>query len=458
MDFPRVPDPTWLKRKAREWLQWELDHNNLKPKPDHVEPLKFEDWISKFPAAKKKMYQHAKDLNIKYGVPNVAGRTEAFLKMESTTKFNDPRNISPRHPRFTVEIGPYWAMIEQLFGKARFLVKGKTPDVRDKYMSRLLNYDHFCEIDYSRFDRSLSFEILDAVEGVLAEYYFPESEFPYFHELWRTQLHTKGTTRDGYKYKLRGHRNSGDVQTSIGNGGINRFAKWLVFNKLPVSDWDGFSEGDDDLTAFYQKWLPIVTHNFEYIKNLGLEIKLNLSPIIDGLIFCGRILHEENGMVHSTADVERQLAKFHVNFSTLPAKQYLLAKSMSTLVDDPHTPVLSELCHAYLRTIDEPPNMKKIMRSALDKWAKMKLKRINDKFPKPNPTPHARAALALKGIPVEHQLELEAHYRSWPFVPSNPLKLFTEPKPIPNDTFFQPEETLAVRGGKKSTVFAGTHK
>lgn len=331
-----------------------------------------------------------------------------------------------------VTVGPYWAAIEHKLQKSKFLVKGLTPAQRDTKMSRLLEHNCFLEIDYSRFDRSISYEILQAIEVQIAELFFPRKEYPTFHAALQSELNTSGITRDGYMYKTHGGRCSGDAQTSIGNGLTNRFNTWYIIHPADPN-FDSINEGDDGVAAFDRRHEFNVLDNLQYLPLLGFEIKAKFSHNIDGVVFCGRILYDAGHKLGSFSDVPRQLSKFHVNTSSLSDKQYLVAKALSLLVDNPNTPVLTALCCAYLRCLsDVTLSAKQISRSRFDEFTKRKIfpeRNYND-FP---PSPNARAALAIHSIPVNKQITLEQHYRSWSFIPSNPVQLIVDPNEIPDN-------------------------
>ena len=87
-----------------------------------------------------------------------------FLKIETSVKDIDPRNISPRSDRYLSFVGPFISALEHSYADLDFLVKGLSTEQRNTKLTYLLNYDTYIETDYTRFDRHISQPILQLFE------------------------------------------------------------------------------------------------------------------------------------------------------------------------------------------------------------------------------------------------------------------------------------------------------
>lgn len=137
-----------------------------------------------------------------------------------------PRVIQPRHPRYNVALGrylkPYEGMvykaIGQMWGEVT-VAKGLNAEQRGRLMERKWKRYRFpvaVGLDASRFDQHVS---VDALKWEHSIYKLMNND-PEFVELLSWQLHNTGygKARDGkVKYKVRGCRMSGDMNTALGN-------------------------------------------------------------------------------------------------------------------------------------------------------------------------------------------------------------------------------------------------
>jgi len=236
------------------------------------------DFALSYGAPKRDMYlRAANDLTIK-PFSNRDSYVKAFLKFEKynfkPNKRVVPRVISPRGPRFTVEMGRYIRPIEkkiyaiinnEMFGQPTIL-KGMNPYDRGKVIQA--HFDSFekpCAIgiDASRFDQHVSKEAL-TWEHSIYQLFYPGSK--HFRRLCRLQTRNKIfiNMEDGsIKYSIDGTRMSGDVNTSLGNcliscSLVHRYAEELGITVKLVNDGDDcvvFMAGKDE--AVFREHLPV---------------------------------------------------------------------------------------------------------------------------------------------------------------------------------------------------------
>lgn len=273
---------------------------------------------------------------------------KAFIKIEAGCRFTDPRNISPRRPAFLATIGPYIHAVEQAAKKAPFLVKGLDPLTKLDKMGSLRSYPAFIETDYSRFDRTISQDILLNIECALLRAIYPPSEHPDLDVALSLLLRTKGLHSLGVWYTTDGGRCSGDAQTSLCNGLINHFLTWVVFSSLPSNSWTSFHEGDDGIIGITKDCLNSGLILLEFISAFGFKLKITQSFVLEDVTFCGRFLTFSDRL-HDCADLFRALAKFHVTSNKGNLKELALAKAMSYYHTDHDTPILSWWCYCIVR-------------------------------------------------------------------------------------------------------------
>lgn len=328
--------------------------------------------------------------------------------METSTTNTDPRNISPRSDQFLATIGPYISAIEKYMHDAPHLVKGLNLSQRDKRMSKLIRYFHYAEIDYSRFDMTISEPILADVQDVILTSFFEDCD-----ELMQALVlarHTKGVSDSGLYYEITGTRCSGDAHTSIGNGLINLFNTWILLRDLPKNEWVSYHEGDDGVIAF--------THDYNYsdrfnlLNSLGFKVKLFTTTDINQVSFCGRFLSDIDGCT-SYCDFYRSMAKLHITLKNSKLPTLLLAKCLSYAHTDGSTPIIGPLVQtiatqlqnngkANVRKALAIAKYEKMRRYGLDIDYTLKVKLVNEDL---------RVAFAIRtGISPQSQINLEQYY------------------------------------------------
>ncbi|APG76318.1 hypothetical protein 3 [Hubei tombus-like virus 40] len=350
-----------LKAGAREFVRTE----EMAWLGDVVAPVPFNEWVKRYPLKRREQLSEAHDRLLQLGM---LGTRESivknFLKIETTTKGVDCRNISPRSDVFLACVGPYIAAVEHEALNAPFLVKGRNIRARDKWMGSLSRFSHFIEIDFARFDMTLSKELLENVEHELLLRPFSEDQHALFHIFMKMALRTKGVSEFGTSYRISGTRCSGDAHTSIGNGLLNRFAIWWCLRYIPEQDWVSFHEGDDGVIGLVEGRVDEARAALESLWCLGLQAKIDVYHDLSQTSFCGRFMADTASGMMSYCDPLRALAKFHTTVSDGDPKALMLAKALSYYSTDRNTPVVGVLCYALI-TILRPEVTAKRLRKAL---------------------------------------------------------------------------------------------
>lgn len=381
-----------------------------------------------------------------------------FLKMETSIKPGDPRNISPRTDRFLVILGPYISALEHQLSNHPNLVKGLNLVQRDSKMSTLLNFDTYIETDYSRFDMSISEPMLTEVQDYLLVHPFHEYDSHLFVQALQYARHTTGVNEIGIRYSVNGTRCSGDAHTSIANSLINHFNTWLALRSLPEGSWTSFHEGDDGVIALKSQYVDQACYNLNLLPCLGFQIKAAVYRSIESVSFCGRWFYVRNGVLKSICDLPRSLSKLHTTCHLGNPLALMFAKCLSYYHSDAHTPIIGAFITMFIRIysdqIRERQHKRAINCLKRDYWFWLKHKDMKDIYNFKNiyreyvePDGEARAMVALRtGITPAMQMAFEQYYKSFEklgYLPDNYDK-------IPADWTFTDDSTY--HGDRKSVV------
>ncbi len=252
----------------------------LVPNLPMTTPLSPRQFAETFRGAKRRIYDEAVESLLRRSVTQLDSHVKVFVKYEKTdyTRKADPvpRVISPRDPRYNVEVGCFLRPIEErIFESLTHLFEGhktvfKGMNAADSGRKMFDLWDSFKRpvaigLDASRFDQHVSKQALEW-EHQIYPLCFPK---PYRKRLerllsWQVKNTCRGYTEDGkLKYTKIGGRMSGDMNTSLGNCilmcsmikqySLDRGVRTLLANNgddcvvfMEADDLDRFSEGLDE--------------------------------------------------------------------------------------------------------------------------------------------------------------------------------------------------------------------
>ncbi|ARO50062.1 RNA-dependent RNA polymerase [Lake Sinai Virus SA1] len=379
-------------------------------------PLTLDSWVSRYPLARQKELRLAYErLRGSTLVQTAHTKVRNFIKVEPMSKCSDPRNISPRNDATLSTLGPYFSAIEHSAASLPFLIKGCDIPNRSRKMSNLLGWSNYYEIDYSRFDLSISAEVLSQFEHAWVSLVYPPSDHPMFWQTLVATLVTSGFSEYGITYTLPGSRCSGDPHTSVGNGMLNAFLTWLVtYDK----DCAFYCEGDDGIIGC----ADAIGGEIEIIPDLGFMLKIDRYDHIDDCSFCGMYLLDDGGRLHMYSDPIRTLSKIHVCCADGKPNNLIVAKALSLLNLNPSTPIVTAFCRHILRVVSSrlmnPRNRNRLTATIrrVAPWVVY--------FPfsyepvHSQPTPAMRAAFAVRtGVSPALQQRYERYLLSLKYVP-----------------------------------------
>jgi len=204
--------------------------------------------VSYKPKHKQAVYKHAAQTLDHRPLTRRDAILKMFVKNERTLDANQkaPRAIQARKPRFNLELQTYLHNIEKWVFKRgdSKRVSSKGLDQYQKASLLRTAWEQFNDpvailADHGRFDSR------QTTQWLKAEHDFYQSFYPgdqYLSWLLSLQITNFGATRNGVRYKVKGTRASGDVNTSLGNSVANIaiLCKWLskIANKRIIVDGD----------------------------------------------------------------------------------------------------------------------------------------------------------------------------------------------------------------------------
>jgi len=187
-----------------------------------------EEVIATYSGRRKTIYRNALNKLVQIGLSRRDAHSIAFVKMELVDPAKAPRCIQPRSPVYNLCLGRYiksvehdiYRGIQETFGDGPTVMKGfNVTDIgriaRGKW--RTFRKPVAIGLDAKKFDMHVSEEALAWEHGVYLDLFHHD---PFLAKLLRWQMDNRGAgyCKDGkLKYRVRGRRFSGDMNTGLGN-------------------------------------------------------------------------------------------------------------------------------------------------------------------------------------------------------------------------------------------------
>lgn len=263
-------------------------------------PITQQEFVDGYKGRKRTIYQQALDSLAYRSICAKDAFIKAFVKAEFINSDDkpdpDPRVISPRDPRYNIEVGKFLKPLEhqvyrgiaQIFGDTTVLKGFNAKETGKIFSDKWNKYRNPVAVglDASRFDQHVSVEALEWEHSVYNGV-FNSNEL---RKLLRMQLRNRvtGYCRDGkLKYVTEGCRMSGDMNTALGNCLIMCA---LVHCYLQDRGIRGSlaNNGDDCTVIFEREDLSKFQHGLEeWFLEMGFSMKVE-KPVFDieGIEFC----------------------------------------------------------------------------------------------------------------------------------------------------------------------------
>jgi hypothetical protein len=266
----------------------------------HCNPITRDEFVKCYRGRKAKIYQAAVDSLNTYGLLKRDSELSSFVKAEKinlTEKPNPaPRIIQPRHPKFNVELGRYLKPIEHkvydaintLFGQ-QVVCKGLNAEERGKLIAG--KWAEFSDpvaisLDAKRFDQHVSEDALNVEHELYRRVYRRTRSLQL---LLAQQLLNIGTVRcaDGtIKYRIRGGRCSGDMNTAMGNVILMCLMVFSYMSRKGIK-YAFVDDGDDCVIIVEREHVHLLDDLEAEFLRFGFQMKRDgQCDVLEELIFC----------------------------------------------------------------------------------------------------------------------------------------------------------------------------
>lgn len=301
-------------------------------------PYSYTEFLEHCPQGKRKLYTRTVESLLRDPIKSRDSKVTAFVKLEkfqqqqaksnwARVKKQISRIIQARSPRYHIELGRYIGAIEKAIYKGLddiwgscVCVKGKNAVERGKVMHHHWTALSNCVavgVDASRFDQHVSEEALswehDIYKGVYS--HLPRRSMSKLAGLLSGQLTTEGAiySRDGtVKYKRRGGRCSGDVNTSCGNGTlmVSMLYEYAISVGLrPGVDIFIIDDGDDAVIFVDRENLHLLEGLKQFFLKLGFTLKVEKeAETLEEIEFCRSHPVEVDGQWRMVRNITRAIA------------------------------------------------------------------------------------------------------------------------------------------------------
>lgn len=259
-----------------------------------------QEFVDSYDGRRRVVYAAAAESLLGKGILKQDAESRSFVKAEKvcTVKLDPvPRIIQPRSPRYNVEVGRYlrplehtiYAAIAQVFGSTT-VFKGLNAEQQGRKLKE--KWDRFYSpvaigIDASRFDQHISDVALEWEHSIYNSHFHD----PYLRMLLRWQVNNVGrcfTPEGSIKYRVKGCRFSGDMNTALGNCLIMCALVYSYLHHVGVDTFEFVNNGDDGVIIIERADLNRVLGAFEaWFLEMGFTMKIETPvTVFEQIEFC----------------------------------------------------------------------------------------------------------------------------------------------------------------------------
>nr|WAK75542.1 replicase [White snakeroot virus A] len=265
-----------------------------------VSPWTLDEVVESYTGRQQTRYAAARDSILERSLQKKDARVATFIKAEKvnfTAKPDPaPRVIQPRDPRFNVVFAKYIKPLEPMLYKALgrlykhpCVAKGfnavQTGEIIAKKWA-MFNDPVCVGLDASRFDQHVSVDALKFTHSIYRKFVKNDE----FNTLLQRMYTNYGlaTAKDGIiRYKVRGERMSGDMDTALGNCVLMVLMTRHLCKSLNIPH-ELFDNGDDCIVIFNREHLQRFNDAVKpYFTTLGFKMKVE-APVytLEKVEFC----------------------------------------------------------------------------------------------------------------------------------------------------------------------------
>lgn len=262
-----------------------------------TDTISAEEFIEPYVGRRRERYLQAAATVARRGLVDSDSNVQAFVKSEKTDpsarENPHPRIIQCRKPTYNVELGRRLRRMEKAlyqlpagFSKTRSIAKGLNSEQRASLLKDKFGLfdDPVCySLDCSRWDK----HVAEAVLRIEHSLYLRMNDDPVLRELLEKQCKNKCYTKNGVCYVTRGKRNSGDMNTALGNCAMMVIMVRAAMRKLGIRKWEIIDDGDDCLLLVERRDEHLLSELPAIFLSFGQELKIeNRATKIEDVVFC----------------------------------------------------------------------------------------------------------------------------------------------------------------------------
>jgi hypothetical protein len=243
-------------------------------------------------------------------------------------------------------VGPIFHLIEQALFQLKHFIKYVPVDERAKHINDNLNFEgcEYMATDFSHFESHFNSLIMRNIEFVMYRHMVKNlSNKNFFLTLiYDVLLGKNSCIFKNVKCSVLGTRMSGEMNTSLGNGFSNLMLILYNFNRMGLPEPPCRVEGDDGIIA-----VGPIRPTARMFAECGFEIKLEIFKHLNEASFCGLTYDPSNYAI--MAEPMKKLLNFgwisqlYVQSNDKKLNRLLLSKSISSLINFPNCPILTEM-------------------------------------------------------------------------------------------------------------------
>jgi len=274
-----------------------------------VSPVTPEEFLDEYSGIKRKRYERAQVNLEDRGFRKSDATVKLFVKDEYLKPGGAPRAIQPRSPEFNICIGRYikqlehpiydainWSFSRKRRHKHTTVAKGMNQEQRGAEIASM--WDSFkhpvaLSFDAARWDQHICEKKLRVEHSIYLDWCQRGNVtgLPALDELLKHQLTNRGEYRgkDGtIKYKVKGCRMSGDMNTSMGNVIIMCMLMRTFFQELRIPQVELLNDGDDCVIITEKKFVKKILKSYQkWFYDFGVTMKLDgIGYSMEEIDFC----------------------------------------------------------------------------------------------------------------------------------------------------------------------------
>lgn len=282
-------------------------------------------------------------------------KVKSFIKEETYPTYKHSRVINARADYYKVCVGPIFQLLNEAVFQKPYFIKKIPVDKRAEYVySYLKGSSVVFETDFTSYESSFCADIMENIEFEFYKYMVRNipDRFKFLYAV-KFLFGTNYIILKDNKIQCNARRMSGEMNTSLGNGIMNKLLLAFVCDEMKL-EYDSVHEGDDGLIAFYNKVDPVIFE--QYYTNLGFTLKLKRHNSVGEASFCGQIFGEDLKCIREPIDTI-------VNFNWVPMKyidagaktlrKLLRCKALSLACEMRQCPILGAFADYVIRLTED---------------------------------------------------------------------------------------------------------